>query len=230
MKKLIIDSRMRQIEKDILISLGYNLILIQPHPELYEEISAHPDIQLACIQNLLVQAPNSNFTLNNSVVGLTKIGAKYPASVPYNVCCIGNYLVHHKYTDKKILEIANRYSMKLILVKQGYTKCSIAVTSENSCITTDKQIYEKLVQIGVDCLYIEEPNICLINKNGDKSYMKGFIGGATALLENKFILFGDKEKLINSKEIETHLKKYHLKFIYFPGLPIYDYGGVMEMN
>ncbi len=230
MKKLIIDSRMRQIEKDFLTSLGYNLISIQPHPELYEEISAHPDIQLARIQNLLIQAPNSNFILNNSITGLTKIGAQYPASVPYNICCIGNCLVYHKYTDEKILEIANRYSMKLVLIKQGYTRCNIAVTSENSCITTDKQAYEKLSQIGVDCLYIAEPNICLINKNGNKSCMKGFIGGATAVLENKFILFGDKKELINLKKIETHLEKYHLKFIYFQGLPIYDYGGAIEIN
>ena len=67
---------------------------------------------------------------------MQKYGKKYPEDVPYNVCQIGEKIVGSKYTD---------FSIKPnTLVKQGYTKCSIAVTGDNSCITTDKNIEEVL--------------------------------------------------------------------------------------
>lgn len=229
MKKLLIDSRMRQEEKNYLTSLKYDLIELLPNKELYDEISAHPDIQVAKIGDSLLQAPNANILLENAIIGNSKVGAKFPESVHYNVCCIGDYLLHNlNYTDSKILELADNSNMTKVHVNQGYTKCSIAVTSNNSCITTDKQIYKTLLSLKIDCLYIEEESIRLINKFGLESKMRGFIGGASTVIDNKFILFGDKKNLKNLGRIEEHIKKYNLEFIDFPGLSIHDYGGVIE--
>ena len=42
--QLIIDERMRQIEKDMLKLLGYELIEIKKNENIYTEISSHVDI------------------------------------------------------------------------------------------------------------------------------------------------------------------------------------------
>ena len=46
-KKLIIDNRMRNIEKTKLKELGYKLLEIKENKNLYPEIASHVDI-LAC--------------------------------------------------------------------------------------------------------------------------------------------------------------------------------------
>lgn len=146
-----------------------------------------------------------------------KCGKKYPDDVLYNACQIGDRIIGSKYTDKSIKPD--------ILVNQGYTKCSVAVTSNNSCITTDKNIKEELQKNRIDALYIEENNIKLLKKDGTLSEMRGFIGGATLIFDNKFVIFGDINKLENKENITNHLNKYGLELIDFKGLDVYDYGG-----
>lgn len=148
---------------------------------------------------------------------MQKYGKKYPEDVLYNVCQIGEKIVGSKYTDSSIKPNT--------LVKQGYTKCSIAVTSDNSCITTDKNIEEVLQKNGIDALYIEENNIKLLKRDGTESTMTGFIGGATLVFDNKFVLFGDINKLEYKDEIIKHINKYGLELVSFDGLNVYDYGG-----
>ena len=80
----------------------------------------------------------------------------YPNDVKYSVCQIGNNVIGSKYTDEKI--------KSNILVKQGYVKCSIAVTSDSSCITSDKKICEILMKNNLDSIYVNENNICLQKK------------------------------------------------------------------
>ena len=45
------------------------------------------------------------------------------------------------------------------------------------------------------------------------------------VFDNKFVLFGDIEKLKNKEKILEHIKKYNLQLVHFKGLDIYDYGG-----
>ena len=55
--------------------------------------------------------------------------------------------------------------------------------------------------------------------------MSGFIGGATLVFNNKFMIFGDINKLENKGKILDHINKYGLELINFKGLDVYDYGG-----
>ena len=54
MKYLIIDNRMRQIEKQKLREMGYELIELQKNENIYEEISSHVDIHLCKIKDKLI--------------------------------------------------------------------------------------------------------------------------------------------------------------------------------
>ena len=74
-------------------------------------------------------------------------------------------------------------------------------------------------------MYIEENNIKLLKRDGTESTMRGFIGGATLVFDNKFVLFGDINKLKYKDEVIKHINKYGLELVSFDGLDVYDYGG-----
>ena len=156
------------------------------------------------------------------------LSCNYPEDVKYNLCQIGDNVIHNfKYTDLKVLEYIDNQKLTKIQVNQGYTKCSICPTSSNSCITSDKGIYKALISNKIDALLLRDETINLNDKNELKSKMNGFIGGATAVIDDIFIIFGDIEKLHSKNELLEHLRKYKLKLHYFTGLDIVDYGGVV---
>lgn len=216
MQNVIIDSRIRDIEYNYL-SKFFNVIRLPLSNDVYEEISGHSDIFYTKINNQIIVAPNAEIMEQQFIMGKEKVGKEYPKDVLYNVCQIGNKVIGSKYTDKSIKPD--------IIVKQGYVKCSMAVTSDNSCITSDKGIANVLESNNIDVLYIEENNIKLLKKDATASTMKGFIGGASFVFDNKFVLFGDSNNLSNKDKIIQHLDKYNLELVDFKGLHIYDYGG-----
>lgn len=226
--KIIIDSRMRKIEKEYLSKYG-ELIEIIPQNNVYEEISAHPDIFFAKINNTIYEAPELN--MNICEKGDNHIGKNYPDDIKYNICQIGNFVIHNfKYTDKKILNCIDKYGLEKINVKQGYSNCSISVISEKACITSDEGIYKALKMRNIDCLLMKENNIRLLDKNGLKTKMRGFIGGATCMIKDKFILFGDRKYLENREDLIEFLKKHKKELIDFRNLEIYDYGGIQIID
>lgn len=216
MKNLIIDSRIRDDEYTYL-SKYFNVLKLPLSDDVYEEISGHSDIFYCKINNEIVAAPNAKILEKDFKLGTTKVKKEYPLDVPYNICQIGNKIIGSKYVDKRIIPD--------IIVNQGYVKCSIAVTTNKSCITTDKKIAEVLNKNNIDALYIEENNIKLLKKDKSISNMHGFIGGACLVFNNKFILFGDIDMLKNKDKILEHINKYNLELVDFKGLDIFDYGG-----
>ena len=221
MRNLVIDSRIREEEYKYL-SDYFNVIKLPLSDDVYEEISGHSDIFFAKLKDRVVVAPNNTLLRNiasnhNLKIGHCAVEKEYPKDVLYNVCQIGNKVIGSKYTDRSIKPD--------ILVKQGYVKCSICVTSNNSCITTDRGIADTLKSNAIDVLYVQEKNIKLLKKDGTPSNMQGFIGGATLTFYNKFVLFGDSKYLENKEKILEHLHKYNLELVEFKGLEIYDYGG-----
>lgn len=229
MQYVVIDKRMRNKEKEYLKKLGLNIIEIDYHPEVYDEISSHVDIFICKIRNEIFLSTNiTEIQLPNLVIGESKVLGKYPFDIKYNVANIGDYVIHNfKYTDKKILNYIENNKLKKVDVKQGYTKCNIVVTSQNSCITSDKSISKKLIENGIDALYVNESNIKLLDKSGNPTGMQGFIGGATGIIDNKFILFGDSRYLDNIETILNHIQKYGLELVEFKDELIYDYGGIL---
>lgn len=216
MQNVIIDSRIRDIEYNYL-SKFFNVIRLPLSNDVYEEISGHSDIFYTKINNQVIVAPNAEVMEQQFILGKEKVGKEYPKDVLYNVCQIGDKVIGSKYTDKSIKPD--------IIVKQGYVKCSIAVTSNNSCITSDKGIAKVLKRNNIEVLYVEENDIKLLKNDATASTMKGFIGGASLVFDNKFVLFGDSDNLSNKDKIIQHLDKYNLELVDFKGLHIYDYGG-----
>lgn len=222
--KAIIDERIRDIEYNYLSQkCGLQVAKLPLSNDVYDEISGHSDIFYTNIDNKIICSPNAEIIDVKFEIGEELVGKKYPNDVKYNICQIGKNIIGSKYVDTSLRNKVN------IFVKQGYVKCSIAVTGNNSCITSDEGIYKVLTTHNIDVSLIKEKNIKLLKKDKKSSYMTGFIGGATALINDTFILFGDIKYLSTETQniIKEHLRKYDLKLKTFDDLQVIDYGGII---
>ena len=239
MEYILIDPRMRNVEKNTLKYLGYELVPIQRSNNVYPEISSHVDIFTTKIGDTLVveksQFEDLTFMLKKSeyniVRGKEQIEMHYPDDIKYNVAIIGKYAVHNfKYTDKKVLKLLQEGGYELIDVEQGYTNCSIAVIDDTSVITTDKKIAERLRANNLSVLLLDyTPDIKLLDEHGRYSSMQGFIGGAIGKVDNNIIIFGDLEKIDRDGQIRKFITDRHLTIVEFNGLDVIDYGGILEV-
>lgn len=237
MKYLIIDKRLRKVEKEALKILGYELIELEKSDRVYEEISSHVDIFCTKIKNKLIVEESKYKYIKNKledtiepVQGESSVSKDYPYDIPYNICIIGNRAIHNfEYTDKQILEILKKENFELINVNQGYSNCSIAVIDENSIITNDIGIYNKLKKCGLDILFLDyELDIKLLKEN-NYSKMKGFIGGAISRVGDNIFISGDLNKIDIENKIRNFIERKNLQIIDFKDLDVIDYGGVLEI-
>lgn len=234
MKNILIDTRMRQIEKDKIKELGYNLIEIKKNPNVYEEISSHVDIFACKIGNKVIIEPSRTYDIPQKIeleYGAELIEEKYPKDIKYNICIIGKKAIHNfKYTDSKIKSELEKQGYEIINTTQGYTNCSIAVIDEKSAIVTDKGLYKILIAHGIDVLYIKEQLDIKLLKDGRYSSRNGFIGGAISKIGNKIIIFGDLSKIDKNEQIRNFIKKRNVEIIEFKGQDVIDYGGILEID
>ena len=237
---LLIDERMRNIEKQTLKDLGYKLIEIKKSNNVYPEISSHVDIFTCKVENKIVAEKSAyenlkrrlKDTKNGILLGDSIIKGDYPNDINYNVCIVGNKAIHNfKYTDSKIIYELKKNGFEMINVKQGYSNCSIAVIDENSIILSDKGLYNSLKNSGLDILFLEcVLDIKLLNENGEYSKKNGFIGGAIARVGEYVIVFGDLGKIEYNGSIRKFINHNGLKIIDFKGLDVVDYGGIIEIK
>ena len=237
--KIIIDERMRQIEKAKLKELGYEIIEIKKNDKIYQEISSHVDIFVCQTQEKIIIEPSQFNNIKESlqdeniqlIQGSEEIKRRYPYDIKYNVCTIGKRALHNfKYTDSTLKEELIKQGYELINTTQGYTNCSIAVIEENSAIVTDKGLYKILKKHNIDVLYLEyEPEIKLLD-SGEYSNRNGFIGGAVSRIGDKIIVFGDLNKIDINGTIREFINQKGIKIIDFQGLDVIDYGGIVEIN
>ena len=205
MKYLLIDERMRDVEKQTLKNLGYELIEIKKSTNVYPEISSHVDIFACKIKDKVIVEKSAYKMLKNKlnndenilISGKTMISYDYPNDIKYNVCIVGNKAIHNfKHTDSKITQELEKNNFEIINVKQGYSNCSIAVIDEKSIILSDRGLYNNLKNSGLDILFLDYiPDIKLFDENGEYSQKKGFIGGAISRIDENVVVFGDLDKI-----------------------------------
>jgi len=241
-KYVVVDFRMRRVEKEYLKSLGYEVIENGYNLNTYDEIASHVDIYYLKVEDMVFSAPEKKGVLPfNTVSCTTPIGKEYPEDIPYNVCIVGKNAIHNfKYTDNIVKFYLERHGYNMINVEQGYSNCSTCVLDDNTCITSDIGIAKALMDNGVDTLYVCEPDIKLKKRlntifvdesrmSFENSAMQGFIGGAMARLGDTVVIFGDIANLVNGNKIRKFVEKKGLKLHSFEGLDVVDYGGVLEV-
>ena len=232
-KRVIIDNRMRKIEKEKLIELRYELIEINESTKVYPEISSHVDIFACKVRDKIIIEPTQYQNImpyaKNSIEGQDEIQEKYPDDIKYNVCTIGKKAMHNfQYTDERLKQELINNNYELINTTQGYTNCSIAVIDDNSAIVSDKGLYKILKFHNIDTLLVEN-NLDIKLLNGENySSKKGFIGGCITRLGDSIIVFGDLNKIDINGRIRDFITSKKIKIIEFKDLDIIDYGGLIE--
>lgn len=231
MKTVIVDFRIHNEEKSNLIFNGYNVLPCPPSNLLYEAVCGHPDMLMHIDGNSIVvhKDMNTEFiqtlaALNYKVYKTTaSLQSKYPHNVLLNSLCLGNLFVHSiNFTDTKLLSLLK--SKKLINVKQGYTKCSTCVVTNQAVITSDTSIAKSLSLEKIDVLLIPPGDIILPGMN------YGFIGGATGLVENDVLAFyGHLEHYLYGKDVLSFLKKHKVEPMFLRTGKLIDRGSIFRI-
>ncbi len=195
--------------------LGYETIPMPPADYMQSGVASHTDMlifigfgKLFCHEKYYV----ANRELINRIASLLGvelalsdelIGADYPRDVLFNACLLGKRLICNKSTvSKLILDAAEGLGYEIINVNQGYTKCSVAVVSENAVITADKSIKNVCRAFGLDVLTVCEGHISL------PPYDYGFIGGASGFDNDKVYFCGSLDRHPDGERIKKFCEKH----------------------
>lgn len=187
-KCVLIDYRTPFCVVNTLKEMNIDVRFTSKFPVLYDAVNGHPDMVFCRVdENIFVCEPTlydyykAMFPTLNIIKGETRITGTYPYDIAYNTARVGDYAIcNMEYTDKKILEYLDKNNIKIINVKQGYSKCSICVVDDNSIITSDKGIAKKSSEY-LNVLLIKEGNIIL------PGVSSGFIGGCSGKLADDIL-------------------------------------------
>ncbi len=224
-----VDYRLTEKQMHLLSNEGLNIIKIPKSNNLYDAISGHPDIQLNIINSKkIILAKNSNLSLEilnkhhiEFEYSSKELEEKYPKNIFLNAVNLKNFFIHNlKFTDKNLLKHVS--DKELINIKQGYSKCSIAIVNNNALITSDLGIYNALKKYPIDVLLIPAGDIVLPGL----SY--GFIGGTCGLIsEDKMAFFGNLKNHSYGNDIKNFLFKHNVEPIYLDEGKLIDRGSIL---
>ena len=215
MKNIYLSKNVIPAAAEYLEHKGWNISIISGASHLKTHISSHPDIYM-CKLGVMDEAPVFFGDPD-------RLGDRYPADVPYNAACTGKYFIHNlKYTDEKLLDYARSLDLILIDIRQGYSKCSIAVIDENSVITSDEGAAKVLKASGLDVLTIRKGHIKL------PGYDYGFIGGTCGRAGNEIIFNGDLTRHPDCQLITEFIGSKGLAIKYFEGYELEDIGSIIS--
>lgn len=230
-----IDCRVPDGILEELHKMNIRVVKTQKIKETYEAISCHPDIMMCHVGgNEIVAAPNVPdamiYELEDEgfhiISGSKTIKSSYPEDILYNTAVIGGFAVCSvKNTDKVLIDNLEKKDIKIIDVKQGYSKCSACIVDNRAVITSDTGIYKVLMEQNIDVLLITPGFIDLYDMN------YGFIGGAGSALSADEIAFSGNIVLHPDYfKIQNFLKKHDKKIINLNLNRLIDLGTIIPLK
>ena len=208
------------------ISFTYNIIPTDTINELLPFERRHADMQCLRINDtffVLKEAVNLQNKLRslglNVITTEEDISSEYPKNVLLNAVYMKDKLYCKIESIADIVkEYCKKHGIKLINVKQGYTKCSTAVLCKYF-ITADKGIFEVLTANGVEGLLIDSGDIGLDGVD------YGFIGGSSFFDNDTAYFTGDITQHKSYRLIKIFLIEKGIKMVSLCKNRIYDIGG-----
>lgn len=194
-----------------------------------EPVSGHPDIQLFLHNNVAFVHPDIGITFIKKLdafcevrPGITSLSRKHPGDVAYNIAVAGSAAFHKiKATDSMVSSYLEKNSIRLIDVKQGYTKCSTLIADSRSIVTADISIHKAATDNGLDSLLIKPGHINL------PGYKYGFIGGISGKMESYLLLTGNIDHHPDRDEIYSFIESRGLSVILLSDEPAVDTGSIL---
>ena len=153
-------------------------------------------------------------------------GGSYPHDVPLNCLMLGGRLFGRlDAAEPRILDFCRREGRKLIDVRQGYAKCSVAPLTASAAITADRGLWRALQGEGIETLLLSPGGVQLAG------YDCGFIGGCCFLAEPDLLcFFGDLGRHPEGKEIRDFCKIYGISVRSLFSGPLLDVGSVIPLK
>jgi hypothetical protein len=231
MNTICLSENANRILKDALRDKGFELIEIAGTDKVYDAIASHCDIYLCKIGAELIVAPAQLPLIRDGlrkngiryVAGAEDPGLRYPENVRYNAAQMGCRLIYGtKHTDPAVLLAAKENSLELIKVKQGYTKCNLAIVDGDSAITSDLGLAAALKKHGIDILTISQGHVRL------EGFPYGFLGGASGRVGDEIVFNGNLSAHPDFRAIEEFIQKKRLRAVWFEEYPLEDIGSIIE--
>lgn len=212
MKTVYLSARAGDELKKYLTEKGYSLKLVSNREETFGVLGSHPDMFYCKMGKSLVASDPS------------KLGDKYPQDIKFNAVCLDKYFIHNlKYTDPELLQMAKDMGLKLVDIKQGYTKCNTVIVDGTSVITSDDGIAKALSgEKDLNLLKISGGNVKL------EGFEYGFLGGASGRVGDEIIFNGNLSAHPDFESICKFIESRNLAVKWFPDYPLEDIGTIIE--
>ena len=225
--KIIISPEYSEVT-DRIKDLGVELVYTKPINNLIPYERFHADMQALAIGDT-VFISKSSLNLAESVdlstsqlVMCNELERNYPKNVALNAALVGNNLLCK--SDSIAVEVKDYCKINDINVvdtKQGYAKCSALVLNSNALITSDVSISKSAAQKNIDVLLINEGHIYLDDNTC------GFIGGASGVVGDTVMFFGDIMTHPDCDKIVEYIKQNGMEYVSLCGGVLRDIGGLV---
>lgn len=230
----IVDGRISKETMNNFAQMGIHIVETPYCRDLYPQIAGHPDILLHPVTKKdFIVAPNIFTYMKkillplgyNAICGEKVLSRNYPDNIAYNVARISKYALHHtKFTDPVLRNLLEENGITLIHVKQGYSKCSVCVVTDQAIITADRGIAKAVEKLGIEVLLITPGYIAL----PDMEY--GFIGGSTGFVDKKKLAFyGNVYNHPDCKRIIDFLSAFDVEPICLGNGVLKDFGSIIPL-
>ena len=232
MKKVIIDSRAPKKVKASLLSLGFELIEMPPHPALPAPVSAHPDMLLFILSNTVFchadhyELAKKEFDeISSEGYEIVKtnefIGSEYPRDILFNALTLGEHIYGKLESVSSLIKSeAEKRNISLHSVKQGYAKCSVCKVGERAAITSDPSLYKAMTNDGYDVLLIGAGHIDITE------YDTGFIGGCSGFDNERVYFSGNIDLHPDGKAIKLFCEEHGMSVVSLSDEPLFDIGSM----
>lgn len=216
---------------DSLKCLGHTIICTDVIDNLLFPEQKHADMQILKLNDtffILKECQNLKFRIKeyNLIECAKNVGKTYPENILLNYLFINNKLFGKiNSMDYVLKNFCYKNQIKTVNVNQGYSRCSTLAISDNAVITADESINKTLSENGVEVLKISAGSIKL------DGFDYGFIGGASGVIDDTVVFFGNVTKHPDYIMIKEFCSK-HNKIIKIisPELPLTDIGGIVKIR
>ena len=215
---------------EALNSLGIQVLEISNNEKLSPPVQGHADLQLAVLEGNRVLIGKGESPLKNLLLphGFevsetnTPLCNQYPREALLDFVSLGNRIIGNTpiFKEERLLN-----NSQIIHVKQGYTKCNIALINKNTLISSDPSIASVCRDYHFDVLQIRSGFIEL------PGYHHGFIGGCCGLISPDCLaVCGKLSTHPDYHEIVQFLHKHHVTVVELCDGPLIDIGSIIPLK
>ncbi len=214
---------------DSLVKLDIRPVIIPRCPGLAPPLRGHPDLQVFvlgrtvyCHRNIDAGFLKSLGSLADTVICPTELGPEYPADCSFNIALAGNFAFHRAdITDPVVRSALDEASVRMLDVRQGYSKCSTVIVSKSAIITADAGIHRRAEENRLSSLLVVPGHVCL------PGYEHGFLGGASGSTEDTVFFTGPLDSHPDRDAIIAFIMQSGKKAVFLSRGPLVDLGSIL---